>query len=66
MTQVPRSTTNLHVVWFKRDLRIRDHEPLSSALKAAALAGDSVLLLHAFDPLDLDHPSTSNRHLQFR
>ena len=66
MPTVPHSTTNLHVVWFKRDPRIRDHEPLSNALKAAALAGDSVLLLHAFDPLDLDHPSTSNRHLQFR
>lgn len=34
------------VVWFKCDLRIRDHQPLSSAL----LAGSKVLLLHLFEP----------------
>ena len=60
------SKQNIHIVWFKRDLRIRDHEPLSNALKVAASAGDAVLLLHVFDPKDLQHSTTSNRHLQFR
>ena len=60
------SKTNVHLVWFKRDLRLRDHEPLARALQAASTHGDAVLLLHLFEPLDLAHPTTSNRHLQFR
>lgn len=66
MQSSPDSKQNIHIVWFKRDLRIRDHEPLSNALKVAASAGDAVLLLHVFDPKDLQHSTTSNRHLQFR
>lgn len=50
------------VVWFKRDLRIRDHTPLKRALQR----GTSVLLLHLFEPEDLAHPTTSNRHVVFR
>ena len=52
----------LNIVWFKRDLRIRDHEPLNQALAQ----GGPVLLLHVFEPLDRVHPTTSQRHLQFR
>lgn len=52
----------LDVVWFKRDLRLRDHAPLSSALAP----GRQVLLLHLFEPEDLAHETTSNRHLNFR
>lgn len=50
------------VVWFKRDLRLRDHAPLAEALRC----GRQVLLLHLFEPLDLAHPTTSNRHVRFR
>ncbi|MBO73758.1 MAG: deoxyribodipyrimidine photolyase [Flavobacteriales bacterium] len=50
------------VVWFKRDLRIRDHAPLAQALKH----GRHVLLLHLYEPMDIDHATTSNRHLNFR
>ena len=52
----------IDVVWFKRDLRIRDHAPLAQALSQ----GRHVLLLHVYEPVDLDHPTTSNRHLNFR
>ena len=52
----------IDVVWFKRDLRIRDHAPLAQALRD----GRRVLLLHTFEPADLAHPTTSNRHLTFR
>ena len=52
----------IYVVWFKRDLRIRDHAPLAQALRD----GRRVLLLHTFEPEDLAHPATSNRHLTFR
>lgn len=50
------------VVWYKRDLRLRDHEPLTRALQS----GRKVLLLLVFEPCDLAHPTTSNRHLMFR
>ena len=52
----------LNVVWFKRDLRIRDHKPLTQALEQDG----PVLLLHVFEPSDLGHPTTSQRHVQFR
>ena len=52
----------LNVVWFKRDLRIRDHKPLTQAFEQDG----PVLLLHVFEPLDLGHPTTSQRHVQFR
>lgn len=50
------------VVWYKRDLRIRDHVPLNQALQV----GRRILLVHLFEPEDLSHPTTSNRHLAFR
>jgi deoxyribodipyrimidine photo-lyase len=40
----------LHIVWFKRDLRVTDHAPLLAA--AAAVAGDG----HALLPLVLHEP----------
>ncbi len=52
----------MDIVWFKRDLRIRDHAPLKQALER----GGRVLLLHLFEPSDLEHPTTSERHLKFR
>ena len=50
------------VVWYKRDLRLRDHVPLQRALAC----GRHVVLVHLFEPEDLAHPTTSNRHLKFR
>lgn len=62
----PELVKYIHIVWFKRDLRLRDYEPLAHALKFAAEARHSVLLLHVFEPSNLQHPTTANRHLQFR
>ncbi len=56
----------VHVVWFKRDLRTRDHAPLSQAIEAAKRAGEEVLLLHVFEPMLLAHPTTSSRHIAFQ
>lgn len=50
------------MVWYKRDLRLRDHVPLQRALSR----GRHVVLVHLFEPVDLAHPTTSNRHLRFR
>jgi deoxyribodipyrimidine photo-lyase len=55
------SVKPISIVWFKRDLRISDHQPLKSALEA----GNPVLLLHITEPLWLEQPDFDLRHLRF-
>ena len=52
---------NVSVVWFKRDLRLRDH----AALYAAWKSGQPVLLVYCLEPEFLSHPDTALRHLRF-
>lgn len=52
---------SVNIVWFKRDLRLRDHAPL----KAAFEAGLPVLLLYIFEPSVQKYPDWSQRHWQF-
>jgi deoxyribodipyrimidine photo-lyase len=51
----------VNIVWLKRDLRSRDHEPL---LKAES-AGIPYLIIYVFEPSRIEYPDTSIRHLQF-
>jgi deoxyribodipyrimidine photo-lyase len=51
----------LHVVWFKRDLRISDHAPLKQAIQKDA----RVLLIYLLEPSLQNDPHYSNRHWQF-
>lgn len=51
----------IHIVWFKRDLRLRDHRPLRLAAEAQA----PTLLLYLFEPSLLAAPDSANRHWQF-
>lgn len=51
---------DIHVCWFKRDLRIRDH----AALHAAAVRGP-VLCLYVYEPELLDAPDHDAMHLAF-
>ncbi|MDG1261719.1 MAG: deoxyribodipyrimidine photo-lyase [Flavobacteriales bacterium] len=51
----------INVVWFKRDLRLRDHAPL----KAAIEAGLPIVLLYVFEPSLMAVPKLSNRHWNF-
>ena len=48
---------HLHVVWFKRDLRVRDHAPLSMAAQKGP-----VLPLYVFEPDLWTSPDMSPRH----
>jgi deoxyribodipyrimidine photo-lyase len=50
----------LRIVWFKRDLRVRDHAPLS----AAVAAGDT-LCLYVFEPEAWTQPEADARHHAF-
>ncbi len=50
----------LHVVWFKRDLRIDDHAPLTLAAQ-----GGPVLPLYILEPELWRQPDVSGRHFAF-
>ncbi|MEM7517142.1 MAG: deoxyribodipyrimidine photo-lyase, partial [Planctomycetota bacterium] len=50
----------IHLVWFKRDLRIRDHRPLFEASKRGR-----VLCLYVYEPELLAAPDHDSSHLVF-
>jgi deoxyribodipyrimidine photo-lyase len=50
----------MHIVWFKRDLRVADHEPL-----AAAAAAGPVVCLFALEPEAWRQPEADARHFAF-
>ncbi len=52
---------DLAIVWFKRDLRLRDHEPLRAAIDT----GLPVLLLYCFEPSLMRSPDSDLRHWRF-
>ena len=54
------SGPSLQIVWFKRDLRTVDHEPL-----ARAAAAGPVLPLYILEPLLWREPDASGRHYAF-
>jgi deoxyribodipyrimidine photo-lyase len=51
----------IHVVWFKRDLRVHDH----AALNAATASGAPVLPLYVLEPQLWRQPEMSGRHFAF-
>ncbi len=51
----------IHIVWFKRDLRLHDHEAIHEALKQ----NERVLFLFVFEQLLLNDPHYSKRHWDF-
>ena len=52
----------ISVVWFKRDLRLRDHAPLMEAIAA----GRRVLLCAFFEPSLIAAPQYDTRHWRFQ
>ncbi len=51
----------INIVWFKRDLRLQDHEPLLRA----AHAEEATLLLYIFEPSLMQHYDSDIRHQRF-
>jgi len=49
------------VVWFKRDLRLLDHEPLINAINSK----QKILLLYSLEPLLLNDKHYSQKHFNF-
>jgi deoxyribodipyrimidine photo-lyase len=56
---MPKSPIN--IVWFKRDLRFTDHEPLYRALDT----GIPTLLIYFFEPSLIQFPDSDVRHWRF-
>ena len=56
------SKQQINIVWLKRDLRSQDHLPLQLAEES----GLPYLIIFVFEPLMMDYPDTSLRHLQFQ
>ncbi|MFZ4785062.1 MAG: deoxyribodipyrimidine photo-lyase, partial [Flavobacteriales bacterium] len=57
----PSHRQAITVVWFKRDLRLTDHEPL----RRAQDKGLPVLLLYCFEPSIMGHHDSDVRHWRF-
>lgn len=55
------SKPRINIVWFKRDLRLSDHQPLKWAEESSL----PILLLFIFEPMLLDDPHFSERHWRF-
>ena len=51
----------INILWFKRDLRLRDHAPL----QAAVASGKPLLLLYCFEPSVIADPNYDLRHWRF-
>lgn len=51
----------INILWFKRDLRLTDHEPLVCALNAK----EPILFLYIFEPSLLRHSNYSDMHWSF-
>ena len=51
----------VNILWFKRDLRLRDHEPLKTAVES----GKPLLLLYCFEPSVIADPNYDPRHWRF-
>lgn len=53
--------SGVHVIWFRRDLRVHDH----AALAAAAASGARVIPLYIFEPAYWAEPEHSRRQFDF-
>jgi deoxyribodipyrimidine photo-lyase len=52
---------DIAIVWFKRDLRLTDHEPLA----LAQAQGLPILLLYCFEPSVMHYDDSDTRHWRF-
>ncbi|GAB3037928.1 cryptochrome/deoxyribodipyrimidine photo-lyase family protein [Spirosoma pulveris] len=56
----------IDIVWFKRDLRLRDHAPLRTAIARGQCAPKRpLLLLYCFEPSVMADPNYDLRHWRF-
>ena len=51
----------MHIVWFKKDLRITDHQAIYEAMQSQ----QKIIFLYVFEPEILSHPSFHASHWEF-
>lgn len=56
-----KDRTMINIVWFKRDLRLSDHAPITQAFSS----GLPTLMIYNFEPQLRSDPHYSDRHWQF-
>lgn len=59
--QPPMTYEKVNIVWFKRDLRLEDHEPLFEAQRSS----EKTLLLYVYEPSLIKDKHYSERHWRF-
>jgi deoxyribodipyrimidine photo-lyase len=64
MSDLADNRPAINVLWFKRDLRLRDHAPLKAAVEACK-RGTPLLLLYCFEPSVMADPNYDLRHWRF-
>ena len=58
--------STINILWFKRDLRLRDHAPLQAAIARGQRAPKRpLLLLYCFEPSLMADPNYDLRHWRF-
>ena len=62
LSVLPSQKPIVQLVWLKRDLRTQDHAPLAEA-EASRLPYRVIFI---FEPILMDHPDCSGRHLRFQ
>ena len=55
----------IHIIWFKRDLRVEDHAPLWAAIEHQKIYGGKLLPLYVIEPDYWKLPDTSARQYDF-
>ena len=55
------SLPTVNIVWFKRDLRLVDHEPLDLAVRS----GKPLILIYVFEPSVMEYDDSDIRHWRF-
>jgi deoxyribodipyrimidine photo-lyase len=56
----------INLLWFKRDLRLRDHAPLQAAMISGQFAPRRpLLMLYCFEPSLIADPNYDRRHWRF-
>ena len=62
LSVLPPQKPIVQLVWLKRDLRTQDHAPLAEA----EASGLPYRVIFIFEPILMDHPDCSERHLRFQ
>ena len=62
VSRLTAKKSQMQLVWLKRDLRTQDHAPLAQA----EASGLPYRVIFIFEPILLNHPDCSERHLRFQ